>query len=161
MPVYHIVAADSRTARTGKFLEIVGRYDPLQHPPQITTKDPRVFLWLKRGALPTDTVRSLFRRTGLWLRWGLMKKGSDEATVAAAVEKWQMGQADKHQNEEARKNRRKAARKARKTVEGAAASADAPVAAPAPAPVAAPVAAPAAAPPAVPAAAPAEPKAGA
>jgi small subunit ribosomal protein S16 len=114
MPVYHIVAADSRTARSGKFLEIIGRYDPLQHPLQVSTKDDRVFYWLKVGALPTDTVRSLFQRTGLWLKWGLMKKGSDEATIAAAMEKWQMGQVEKRQRDDARKTRRVASRKAKK-----------------------------------------------
>lgn len=114
MPVYHIVAADSRTARSGKFLEIIGRYDPLQHPLQVSTKDDRVFYWLRVGALPTDTVRSLFQRTGLWLKWGLMKKGSDEATIAAAMEKWQMGQVEKRQRDDARKTRRVASRKAKK-----------------------------------------------
>jgi small subunit ribosomal protein S16 len=131
MPVYHIVTADSRAARNGKFLEIVGRYDPLQHPPRITTEDQRVFLWLKRGALPTDTVRSLFQRTGLWLQWGMRKKGADEATIAAALEKWQMAQPEKRQREEARKTRRKAVRKAKKTPAG---TESAPVAASAPAP---------------------------
>ena len=158
MPAYHIVAADSRKARSGRFLEIIGRYDPLQHPPLITTNDPKVFLWLKRGALPTDTVRSLFQRTGLWLRWGLMKKGSDEATIAAAIEKWQMAQAEKRQREEARKDRRKAARKAKRPVkEEAASPAASPAAAPAASPAAAPVAAPAPAEPKA-APAPAEPK---
>lgn len=118
MPVYHIVAADSRTARSGKFLEIVGRYDPLKQPMQVTTKDERIFHWLKRGALPTDTVRSLLQRTGLWMRWGLMKKKADEATIAAAMEKWQMAQVEKRQRDEARKARRAAARKARKPAEG-------------------------------------------
>ncbi|HCV44214.1 MAG TPA: 30S ribosomal protein S16 [Bacteroidetes bacterium] len=122
MPVYHIVAADSRTARSGKFLEIIGRYDPLQHPLLVSTKDDRVFHWLKVGALPTDTVRSLFQRTGLWLKWGLMKKGSDETTIAAAMEKWQMAQAEKLQRTDARKVRRAASRKAKKKpAEGAAA----------------------------------------
>jgi len=123
MPVYHIVAADSRTARNGRFLEIIGRYDPLQHPPTIATNDQKVFLWLKRGALPTDTVRSLFQRTGLWMRWGLLKKGSDETVIAAAMEKWQMAQEEKRQREDARKERRKAARKARKPAEAEAAPA--------------------------------------
>ena len=114
MPVYHIVAADSRKARGGKFLEIIGRYDPLQHPLLVSTKDDRVFHWLRVGALPTDTVRSLLQRTGLWLRWSMMKKGSDEATVAATMEKWQMAQAEKHQRDDARKARRVASRKAKK-----------------------------------------------
>ena len=115
MPVYHIVAADSRSARTGKFLEIVGRYDPLQHPLQVSTKEDRVFYWLKVGALPTDTVRSLLQRTGLWMKWGLMKKGADEATIASAMEKWQMGQVEKRQRDDARKARRAATRKAKKS----------------------------------------------
>ena len=130
MPVYHIVAADSRTSRSGRFLEIIGRYDPLQHPPQISTRDEKVFQWLKKGALPTNTVRSLFQRTGLWMRWGLMKKGADETVIAAAMEKWQMAQPEKRQREDDRKVRRKAARKAKRPVEGEAA---APAAAPAPA----------------------------
>jgi small subunit ribosomal protein S16 len=113
-PVYHIVAADSRTARSGKFLEIIGRYDPLEHPLRVSTKDDRVFYWLRVGALPTDTVRSLLQRTGLWLKWGLMKKGADEATIAAAMEKWQMGQIEKRQRDDARKTRRVASRKAKK-----------------------------------------------
>jgi small subunit ribosomal protein S16 len=129
MPFYHIVAADSRTARSGKFLQIIGRYDPLQHPPVITTDDQRVFLWLKRGALPTDTVRSLLQRTGLWMRWGLMKKGADEATIAAAMEKWQMAQVEKRQRDDARKARRAASRKAKKA---APESGAAPAATPAP-----------------------------
>jgi small subunit ribosomal protein S16 len=132
MPVYHIVAADSRKARSGKFLEAIGRYDPLQHPPQITTKEERVFHWLKRGALPTDTVRSLLQRTGLWLKWGMMKKGSDEATIAVAVEKWQMGQAEKRLREDARRVRRIAARKAKRSAESTTAPAPAAAAAPAP-----------------------------
>lgn len=132
-PVYHIVAADSRTARSGKFLEIIGRYDPLQSPLQVTTKEQRVFYWLKNGALPTDTVRSLFQRTGLWLKWGLMKKGADDAAIAAAMEKWQMAQVEKRQREDARKARRKVARKAKKPAEGETAPAAAPAVAETPA----------------------------
>ena len=132
MPVYHIVAADSRKARSGKFLEIVGRYDPMQSPLQVTTKDDRVFYWLKNGALPTDTVRSLFQRTGLWLQWGMMKKKADETTIAAAMEKWQMVQVEKRQRDDARKARRVVARKAKKKPKET-------EAAPTPAPTQAPV----------------------
>ena len=118
MPVYHIVAADSRTARSGKFLEIIGRYDPLQHPAQITAKEERVFHWLKHGALPSDTVRTLLSRIGLWMKWSLTKKGVDAATIAAQMEKWQMQQVEKRQRDDARRARRVAARKAKKQSEG-------------------------------------------
>lgn len=115
MPIYHIVAADSRAARSGKFLEIVGRYEPLHHPMRLSANEHRVFYWLRKGALPTDTVRSLFQRMGLWLKWSLIKRGVDEATVATELEKWQMLQAEKLQREAARKDRRKAARRKAKS----------------------------------------------
>lgn len=132
MPAYQIVAADSRVARDGKFLEVVGRYEPLQKDAGIKTRDERVVHWLRKGALPTDTVRSLLRRTGLWMRWSLTKQGKDEAFVTAAMEKWQAAQPEKLDREKARKARRSAAKKKAKA--GAtAAPAAAPAAAEAPA----------------------------
>ena len=119
IPMYHIVAADSRVSRDGKFLEVVGRYEPIQHPLVITTKEERVLYWLKNGALPTDTVRSLLQRTGLWFKWSMMKRGMDQAVIATEMEKWQMAQAGKRQREEERKARRKAVRKAKKPAESA------------------------------------------
>jgi small subunit ribosomal protein S16 len=130
--MYQIVAMDSRVARNGKFLEIIGRYEPVQHPMVITTKDDRVVHWLKNGALPTDTVRSLLQRNGLWFKWSMMKRGMDQAAIATEMEKWQMAQAGKRQVEEARKARRKAARKRKKSGEAAVPAAE-------PAPAAAPV----------------------
>ena len=115
MPIYHIVAADSRAARNGKFLEIVGRYEPLQHPALISAKEERLFYWLKTGALPTDTVRSLLQRNGLWMKWSMTKKGKDAAFIATEMEKWQMAQVGKHERDEARKARRTATRKKKKS----------------------------------------------
>lgn len=116
MPMYQIVAADSRSARTGKFLEVVGRYEPQQNPMLISTKDDRVFHWLRHGAMPTDTVRSLLQRTGLWMKWSMTKLGVAEEKMAMEMEKWQMAQAEKRQRDEARKVRRAAAhRKAKKS----------------------------------------------
>jgi len=109
-PIYKIVAADSQAARTGKYLEVLGTYDPRADPMLIDTKQERLFHWLKRGAQPSDTVRSLLQRTGLWLQWGLMKKGADEGAIAAQLERWQMLQADKHRREAEKKVRRKASR---------------------------------------------------
>lgn len=134
MPFYHIVAANSRAARNGKFLEVIGRYDPLKNPMMIATQDDRVFYWLRNGALPTDTVRSLLQRSGLWMKWSMTKKGMDEAAIATEMEKWQMAQADRRQRDEARKARRtEARRKAKKSGEAEAAPAPA-AEAPAPAP---------------------------
>jgi small subunit ribosomal protein S16 len=160
MPMYQIVAADSRAARNGKFLEVIGRYEPRQDPMLIATNETRVFHWLKNGALPTDTVRSLFQRNGLWVKWTLTKQGADPAKIASELEKFQMAQAEKRRHDEERRSRRHASRKKVKKEEGAPAAAPAaapvpPAAAPAAAPVAAPAAAPAVAPVAAPAAAPA------
>jgi small subunit ribosomal protein S16 len=119
MPQYQIVAADSRAARNGKFLEIIGRYEPLQHPALIETKEQRLMHWLKCGALPTDTVKSLLQRNGSWLKWSMVRKGADETKVATEMEKWSAQQADKRQRSDARRARRIAAkRKARKAQAG-------------------------------------------
>ena len=138
-PIYKIVAADSRASRNGKFLEAIGQYNPLVNPMIITVKEPRLYAWLKNGAQPTDTLRSLLQRKGLWLKWGLMKKGADEATIAAEMEKWQAVQADKLTRDADRKARRKSVRKAKAMALKAPVAAEAP-AADAPAPEAAPVA---------------------
>ena len=111
MPMYQIVAADSRAARNGRFIEVVGRYEPQREPLVIQTKETRVFHWLKNGARPTDTVRSLFQRNGLWLKWDLTRRGKDEATITAAVEKWQAAQVERVQRDAERKARRAAARR--------------------------------------------------
>jgi small subunit ribosomal protein S16 len=111
MPLYHIVAADSRASTSGKFLEIVGRYEPRSTPMVIRAEEARVIRWLRNGAQPTETVRSLFQRSGLWYKWSLVRKGKDEATIATEMEKWGMAQGQKRERELARKQRRLAARR--------------------------------------------------
>jgi small subunit ribosomal protein S16 len=93
----------------------VGRYEPLQNPMQITLKEGRIIHWLKNGAQPTDTVRSLLQRSGLWLRWSLAKRGVDPAAIATEMEKWQIAQAEKQARDAARKARRSGSRKKAKT----------------------------------------------
>ena len=65
-PIYRVVIADSRSPRDGRFIETVGHYNPLVNPPQITVDEERVHQWLKWGAQPTDTVKSLLARVGVW-----------------------------------------------------------------------------------------------
>ncbi len=110
-PLYKIVAVDSRVKRDGRFIDAVGSYNPRTNPMTITLREDRVFHWLERGAQPTDTVKNLLSRKGVWLKWGLKKKKADEATVASEFEKWQMMQASKLEKENARKSRRKAVKK--------------------------------------------------
>ncbi len=111
LPIYKIVAADSRARRDGAFLEALGIYNPQTNPMSIDLKEEKILRWLKNGALPTDTVRNIFSRKGLWLKWHLIRKKKDEATITLEMEKWQAMQAMKLQHEIDRKARRKIARK--------------------------------------------------
>ncbi len=110
-PVYRIVAADSRYKRDGRFLERLGQYNPSTDPATVTVKESRVMYWLGVGATPTDTVKNLFSRLGIMLKWTLKKKGKDAATITAEFEKWSASQPLKREKELAKKARRKAAKK--------------------------------------------------
>ena len=61
-PFYRIVVTNSESPRDGRFLEIIGTYDPRQEPVAVTVKEELLTLWLSRGATPTDTVASLLKR---------------------------------------------------------------------------------------------------
>ena len=71
-PFYRVVVMERRQARDGKFVEIVGHYNPTTEPPLIELKMDRVRHWLARGAQPSDTVNSL------------LKKATPPAPVAAS-----------------------------------------------------------------------------
>jgi small subunit ribosomal protein S16 len=64
-PIYRVVIADSRSPRDGKFIEIVGRYNPQTDPSTIELKEEKVREWLAKGAQPTDSVRKLLKTQGL------------------------------------------------------------------------------------------------
>ena len=64
-PFYRIVAADSRSPRDGKFIEIVGTYKPIMEPAEIKINSEVALKWLNQGAIPTDTVRDLLSKQGI------------------------------------------------------------------------------------------------
>ena len=64
-PFYRIVVADSRSPRDGRFIEIVGNYDPTKNPAIVNVDVEKVMAWIKNGAQPTDTVRSLLSKKGI------------------------------------------------------------------------------------------------
>jgi small subunit ribosomal protein S16 len=64
-PIYRVVAADSRSPRDGKFLEIVGRYNPQTNPSIIELDDEKVKGWLGKGAQPTEAVARLIKVKGI------------------------------------------------------------------------------------------------
>lgn len=74
-PFYHIVIADARSPRDGRFIEKIGTYNPLTIPATIELNSEKAYQWLKNGAQPTDTVRSILRFKGVLLQkrldqWG-------------------------------------------------------------------------------------------
>lgn len=72
-PFYHIVVADSRAPRDGKFIEKLGTYNPLTNPAQISIKFDRALYWYSVGAQATDTARSLLSKTGVMMKYHLMR----------------------------------------------------------------------------------------
>lgn len=65
-PVYRVVVAPSQNPRSGKFVEVVGHYDPIADPARIRFNEERVLHWLQVGAQPTETVEHLLKITGVW-----------------------------------------------------------------------------------------------
>ncbi len=64
-PFYRLVVTDSRRAVVGKYIEALGYYDPKKKPVLLNINEERVLEWLKKGAKPSDTVRSFFQREGI------------------------------------------------------------------------------------------------
>ena len=112
MPVYQIVVADARSPRDGKFLEVVGHYEPTAKPHAVTIKKDRIIYWMQTGAQPTATVNSLIRTTGLLYELRLKKMGRSEAEITAEMEKWQEHQNVRRQKRLALKSHRRTAKKA-------------------------------------------------
>ena len=91
-PFYHIVVADSRAPRDGKFIERLGSYNPNTNPATIELNFERALYWLQTGAQPSDTAKSLLSKQGVMMKKHLLegvKKGAfDEAAAEAKFEKW-------------------------------------------------------------------------
>lgn len=85
-PSYRIIAADKEAPRDGKFLEIVGFYNPRTEPETITLKEDRIFDWLSKGAQPSDSVARILKTAGAADRYERFKAGEDlEALMAEAA----------------------------------------------------------------------------
>ena len=85
-PSYRIVVQDSEKPRDGRFLEIVGFYNPRTEPATLDIKEDRVFDWMSKGALPTESVAQLFRTSGTGERFERLKKGEALETLLAEAE---------------------------------------------------------------------------
>ena len=102
-PFYRIVAVDSRTQRDGRFLENLGFYNPMTDPPEIRVDAERALHWLQQGAIPTDTVRSIFKRQGIMFRFHLIKSGLSEEKMQEELKKWEVLQLEKQKRLEAKR----------------------------------------------------------
>ena len=111
LPIYKIVAADSRSPRDGGFIEAVGTYNPNFNPVQVDVKESRILYWLKNGAQPTYTVKNLLSRKGILLKLHLTKKGADEQKIEQEFSNWTAAQAGKLYKESEKRLRRKEKRK--------------------------------------------------
>ena len=80
-PTYRVVAADKESPRDGRFLEILGFYNPRTQPATVQLKEDRVFHWMKNGALPTESVEQVFKAAGVMDRWERFKKGESIETL--------------------------------------------------------------------------------
>jgi small subunit ribosomal protein S16 len=73
-PSYRVVVADSRAARDGAFVEIIGHYNPRTEPETIVIKEERALHWLKQGAQPTDTTARLLGKAGIMEKFKPVKE---------------------------------------------------------------------------------------
>jgi len=91
-PFYHIVIADSRSPRDGRFIEKVGTYNPMTKPATIDLDADQAFDWLLKGAQPTDTVRAILRVKGVMYRKhlhrGVLKGALTEEQAATMLAEW-------------------------------------------------------------------------
>jgi len=68
-PFYRVVAMDSRKKRDGDVIEYIGKYQPIISEKQFVVDENKVLKWLNNGAQPTDTIKSLLKREGIWQRY--------------------------------------------------------------------------------------------
>jgi small subunit ribosomal protein S16 len=82
-PVYRIVVADKESPRDGRFIEIIGMYNPRTQPSTIKVEEEKALKWMKVGAQPSDSVQQLFRQTGTTARYERLMKGEALETLVA------------------------------------------------------------------------------
>ncbi len=89
-PFYHVVVADARSPRDGRFIEKIGYYNPMQEPAEVVLDHELALKWLKQGAQPTETVRSLLSKEGILLKFHLIKKGKSSEEIEKAYQEWKV-----------------------------------------------------------------------
>jgi len=72
-----VVVANSSSPRDGSFIETIGHYNPLRDPAVIQLNEERALHWLRQGAQPTDTVKSLMQKLGIWQKFASARRSTD------------------------------------------------------------------------------------
>lgn len=85
-PSYRIVAADKESPRDGRFLEILGFYNPRTQPATIHLKEDRIYEWMNQGAQPSESVEQVLRSAGFFERYERLKKGESVETLLAEAQ---------------------------------------------------------------------------
>jgi len=86
-PSYRIVVADKESPRDGRFLEILGDYNPRTEPATMNVKEDRVYDWMSKGAQPSESVAQLFKTAGVLDRFERFKTGETVAVLLEEAEK--------------------------------------------------------------------------
>jgi len=89
-PFYWIVAMDSKCRRDGRYLDKLGYYDPLTKPATVKIDKEKVFSWLEKGAVPSDTVFNLLQKEGIAMEWHLIRNNISEQVRNIEIQKWQL-----------------------------------------------------------------------
>ena len=85
-PFYRLVAIDTRKARNGRFIDILGYYHPIEKPAKVSLDEEKIYKWLDDGAMTSDTVSSIFKETGLWDKWDKKNSGENIAEIELKTE---------------------------------------------------------------------------
>lgn len=101
-PFYHVVVADGRAPRDGRYIERLGTYNPLTNPAEIKINFDRALYWVETGAAPSDTVRAILKREGVYLmkhlRGGIAKGAITEAEANKKFVAWEQEKSSKLNN---------------------------------------------------------------
>ncbi|MGI6258711.1 MAG: 30S ribosomal protein S16 [Anaerolineaceae bacterium] len=94
-PHYRVVVADQESPRDGRFIEIVGSYNPRTEPGTIEMNEDRIYHWLSVGAQPSDSVKKIFKKVKLDERFKRFKAGEDKEALLEEAEKLYQSRAEK------------------------------------------------------------------
>jgi small subunit ribosomal protein S16 len=84
-PSYRFVVADRESPRDGRFLEILGDYNPRTEPATVNLDEARLYVWLQKGAQPSESVVQVLKMTGAWARWERVRKGETAEEVLSTA----------------------------------------------------------------------------